>query len=204
MNSAASNYNAAATVSSGICNFNPSTGTGGTGDEKSFFILPKAKITTAPSKPGTAVVAKPSSKFFTTPPSPTKPTTQKTVEDIKQAVAKKQVIAISEEDIPVSCESNMVSIYQYAKDNDLITDADVPKLCQPITRAKLAELMVNYALKLALVEPNLKRTCTFSDIGSYDNTAKFFIALACDFGFLGVNKNGTIQKQFRPSDLVTR
>ncbi len=91
---------------------------------------------------------------------------------------------ISEKEIPVSCESNMVEIYKYAIANDLIKDSDVPKLCQPITRAKLAELMVNYALKLALVEPDLQRRCTFTDIASYDNTAKFFIALACDFGFL--------------------
>lgn len=98
----------------------------------------------------------------------------------------------------------MVSIYQYAKQYDLIDDSDVPDLCKPITRAKLAELMVNYALKLALVEPNLQRRCVFDDIGSYDNESKFFIALACDFGFLGVNKDGSVQKQFRPDALVSR
>lgn len=78
----------------------------------------------------------------------------------------------------------MVEIYKYARENDLISEDDVPNLCKPITRAKLAELMVNYALKLALVEPDLQRKCTFTDISSYDNTAKFFMALACDFGFL--------------------
>jgi len=78
----------------------------------------------------------------------------------------------------------MVEIYKYARENDLISEDDVPNLCKPITRAKLAELMVNYALKLALVEPDLQRKCTFTDIASYDNTAKFFMALACDFGFL--------------------
>jgi len=44
--------------------------------------------------------------------------------------------------------------------------------------------MVNYALKLALVEPNLKRTCIFNDVAGYSNEAKFYMALACDFGFL--------------------
>lgn len=191
-------------MSSGVCNFNPNTGTGTTGDTTNFFILPKATVSKIESKPGKAVVAKPSSKFFTTTPAPQKPQTKQAVQAIKQAVSPQKTTTIDEKAIPVSCESNMVSIYQYAKDNDLIDDADVPKLCQPITRAKLAELMVNYALKLALVEPNLQRRCTFGDIGSYDNTSKFFIALACDFGFLGVNKDGTVQKQFRPDAFVTR
>lgn len=204
MNPAANNYNPAATVSSGVCTFNPNTGTGWTGEEKSFFILPKATITAAPSKPGTTKVAKPSSKFFTTTPAPKKPTTQQTVQTIKQAIATTQSAPVRMEDIPVTCESNMVSIYQYAKQYDLIDDSDVPDLCKPITRAKLAELMVNYALKLALVEPNLQRRCVFDDIGSYDNESKFFIALACDFGFLGVNKDGSVQKQFRPDALVSR
>lgn len=203
MNPNAINYNPSATISSGVCSFNPNTGTGTTGDAKNFFILPKATVTVAPSKPGTAAVAKPSTKFFTTTPAPKRPATQQAIQTIKAAVATNKPI-VTEKDIPVSCESNMVEIYKYAKQYQLIEDKDVPALCQPITRAKLAELMVNYALKLALVEPNLQRRCTFSDIGSYDNTSKFFIALACDFGFLGVNKDGTVQKQFRPDALVTR
>lgn len=30
------------------------------------------------------------------------------------------------------------------------------------------------------------------------------MTLACDFGFLGVNKDGSVQKEFRPGDTVTR
>lgn len=158
-----------------------STGTGSTG----FVILPKAAIIVAPdTKVG--IIAKPSTTQFFGPksPAPKKPATKQIVKDIKEAVSTKKVTMISEKQIPVSCENNMVEIYKYAMENDLIEDSDVPKLCQPISRAKLAELMVKYALMLALVEPQLERQCIFKDIKSYSNTEKFYIALACDFGFM--------------------
>jgi len=124
MNPAATNFNRNATVSSGICNFNPTTdtGTGNTGDEISFFILPKATITQGATNTGTPVVAKPSSKFFITP-SPKKPTTKESVDTLKKEVEKKtpsKITAIKE--IPTSCESNMVDIYSYAKANELVDE----------------------------------------------------------------------------------
>lgn len=214
MNPAASNYNAAATVSSGYCQFPTNTGTNttttgtnttttganttttgantttrtgttSTGTTTGLLILPKASVAVS-TKSESGVVAKPSTtQFFgSKSPAPKKPETQKIVKDIKEAVATQKITTITEKEIPVTCESNMVEIYKYAKENELIQDVDVPKLCQPITRARLAELMVTYALKLALVEPTLERRCTFSDVASYNNSEKFYIALSCDFGFL--------------------
>jgi hypothetical protein len=146
-----------------------------------MVVLPRLAAPTTPG--GTAVAASPSTtQFFG--PGPKKPQTQQTVQAIKQAVQEQKVTAINMDLIPISCDANMVSIYQYAVENGIIGAEDVEVLCEPITRAKLAEIMVNYALKLALIEPNLQRRCTFPDLENYDNTQRFYIALACDFGFL--------------------
>jgi hypothetical protein len=106
--------------------------------------------------------------------------------------------------IPTSCEENMVEIYNYAKSAGLVNDKDIPELCKPFTRAKLARVMVDYALKLALVEPNLSRRCSFNDVKNFSNEDQFYMALACDFGFLGVSEDGTVQQNFNPNGLVTR
>lgn len=154
MDPLATNYNEEATIQAGTCAY-PKSGTG------AVIMLPKSAVPTIPSVK-TTIVAKPSTtQFFG---GPKKATTKETVQAIKKAVSTEKVDIIDVKDIPVTCESNMVSIYQYAIKYELITNDDVPMLCQPITRAKLAELMVNYGLTLALVEPNLGRKCSFSDI----------------------------------------
>ncbi len=174
MDPVAINYNANATIQAGACNY-PKSQTG------AFVMLPKSAVPTIPNVK-TTIVAKPSTtQFFG---GPKKATPKETVQAIKQAVATEKVAIIDTKIIPVSCESDMVSIYQYAIKYELITNDDVPMLCQPISRIRLAELMVNYALMLALIEPDLGKSCTFPDIKSYNNTQKFFATLACDFGFL--------------------
>lgn len=131
-----------------------------------------------------------------TQPAPKKPASA--TQELKQVVAQATQATPVLIDIPTSCEQNMVEIYSYAQSAGIVNDKDIPDLCKPFTRAKLARVMVDYALKLALVEPNLSRRCSFNDVKEYNNEDQFYMALACDFGFLGVNNDGVANASFNP------
>lgn len=216
-NPAAINYNSKATVDNGQCILptttakTGSTATGTTNTGTTQIPVPDTK-----KDDTTDIIAgKPSkTNFFVVNPSPKK-TTKQPIAEVKKLTEKVTVVKaqidmsddkVFEEQLlkAMECEDTMVDIYNYASEAWLITKYDIKDLCGPITRIKFAGIMVKFMLNLAIIEPDLKRNCSFDDLAGLTNEEKFNAALACDFGIMGVDDNGKVLKSFKPNETVTK
>jgi len=98
-----------------------------------------------------------------------------------------------------SVETN--NAYLYAYDIGITT---MPTIQQAnmnwlLTRAQMAKMMVNYAVKVLDQKPNTSKKCVFNDTNSESMEFKWYITYACQMWLMGVGNT-----KFNPNDEVTR
>lgn len=137
-----------------------------------MLVLPLPTITVAPPS---------KINFFVTKPTPKKSEIKKAVKELKEAVATPATVVkkvIKDSDIPTSCNSRMPDIYKYAVAKKLITDEDVENLCKPFAREKMAQIVVDFVINSAFIEPSLSNKCIYKDVKS--NVSRFYAEIMCD------------------------
>lgn len=78
--------------------------------------------------------------------------------------------------------------YQFAYGIGITTmpTADQARLCDGVTRAEMAKMMVNYAQTVASLSEDSSRACNFDDIASQPTELQWYIVQACKLGIMGV------------------
>jgi hypothetical protein len=109
-----------------------------------------------------------------------------------------------------SAIDELVTSYEWARRNNITSmpTAESARLMQPITRAELAKVMVQFSLSVIWKTIGPNETC---DINKYKDNAimdaeeRFYIKLACDANIMWWKNDKTwIIKYFKPHDLVSR
>lgn len=68
-----------------------------------------------------------------------------------------------------------------------------------LIRSHMAKMMVNYAVKVALLHPDATKECIFDDVSNQSTEIKWYITLACQLGLMGIDMTN-----FEPDTIVTR
>ena len=78
--------------------------------------------------------------------------------------------------------------YQFAYGIGITTmsTASQARLCDGVTRAEMAKMMVNYAQTVANLSEDSSRACSFDDISSQPAELQWYIVQACKLGIMGV------------------
>lgn len=98
--------------------------------------------------------------------------------------------------------------YMYACDNDITTMRTIQKarMNDYITRAELAKMISQYAVKELGLVPNTDKDCSAFEESNVLQTKemKDFMIIACQLDIMGIKPNKLPLEDFRPNDTVTR
>lgn len=99
--------------------------------------------------------------------------------------------------------------YLRAFENGITTIADITKarLSDKLTRAELAKMAVQFAIKILHRTPDTTKDCSafLPSIKSYEGRDLYdFMITACQLNIMGIDHGLAPLKNFRPDDLVTR
>lgn len=96
--------------------------------------------------------------------------------------------------------------YIFAYMNGITTKEtiDEANLENQLTRAEMAKMMSEYAMKILWKQPDKQKSCDFQDIEKVEWDLPYFIKTACQLWIMGVNANGEAMKNFDPFGSVNR
>lgn len=60
---------------------------------------------------------------------------------------------------------------------------------EPLIRQHAAKMMVNYAVNILGMQPDVTRVCTFEDMKNQSNEMQLYATLACQLGIMGVEND---------------
>ncbi|MDR0859502.1 MAG: hypothetical protein LBO09_00535 [Candidatus Peribacteria bacterium] len=80
------------------------------------------------------------------------------------------------------------------------------RLNDPLTRAELAKLMSQYAIKVLGKTPDTSKDCSaFSQsIAHYATDLQGYMTTSCQLGIMGIQSDGTPLSDFMPDNYVIR
>lgn len=65
-------------------------------------------------------------------------------------------------------------------------------------------MLVNYAINVLGKTPDTSKKCEFTDLVGQPADIASYIALACQLGLMGVDKDGNANTKFNPASTITR
>ena len=102
--------------------------------------------------------------------------------------------------------SDYMTAYNWAFENGITTKPTIQeaKIDKQISRAEMAKMISQYAVKVEYKIPNPAEKCNFTDISKVTPDLIPYIKEVCQLGIMGRNSNGTVSATFNPYGLVTR
>jgi hypothetical protein len=99
-----------------------------------------------------------------------------------------------------------MTAYNWAFENGITTKPTIQeaKIDKQISRAEMAKMISQYAVKVEYKIPNPAEKCNFTDISKVTPDLIPYIKEVCQLGIMGRNSNGTVSATFNPYGLVTR
>ena len=81
---------------------------------------------------------------------------------------------------------------------------DQAKMDNNLTRAEMAKMMSEYAIKILGKQPVMVKKCSFQDLTWVAFDLQLYVQKVCQLWIMGVEANGSSMKSFNPYRLVTR
>jgi hypothetical protein len=108
----------------------------------------------------------------------------------------------------LSAENEVDTAYTWAHQYDITTQSSLEEADSDglLLRAHLAKMIVNYLANVLDRQPDLTKDCSAFEASVQRETPELqeYMALACQYGIMGIHTDGTALSDFMPRKTVSR